>query len=183
MTVGFVPYIGKILCFLHICLLYSLYSFEYKWFNQGLSWGKSLHGFFSRSFFFRLRASPKINVHRKELALLHWFWIRSCCLDTSLWLVHHQWLFVLYVLPSFHHQRQRKLATAKNVRKFKFKFKNFKILTILLKFQWFSTSVFRSRGLNFEQSRQPKTENSRKNSVEKIALTSHENFRAKLNYA
>lgn len=29
------PYMGTFLCFLHLCLLYSLYSFEYKWFNMG----------------------------------------------------------------------------------------------------------------------------------------------------
>ncbi|XP_065355379.1 etoposide-induced protein 2.4 homolog [Calliphora vicina] len=29
------PYVGEILCFIHLCLLYSLYSFEYKWFNMG----------------------------------------------------------------------------------------------------------------------------------------------------
>lgn len=27
--------IGRALCFVHLCLLYSLYSFEYKWFNMG----------------------------------------------------------------------------------------------------------------------------------------------------
>ncbi|XP_073820740.1 EI24 domain-containing protein tank [Musca autumnalis] len=30
-----IPYIGGFLCFIHLCLLYSLYSFEYKWFNMG----------------------------------------------------------------------------------------------------------------------------------------------------
>lgn len=35
MLFSYVPYLGKILCFVHICLLYSLYAFEYKWFNQG----------------------------------------------------------------------------------------------------------------------------------------------------
>ncbi|XP_037817143.1 etoposide-induced protein 2.4 homolog [Lucilia sericata] len=29
------PYVGEVLCFVHLCLLYSLYSFEYKWFNMG----------------------------------------------------------------------------------------------------------------------------------------------------
>lgn len=37
MVVGLMPfgYIGDVLCFLHLSLLYSLYSFEYKWFNMG----------------------------------------------------------------------------------------------------------------------------------------------------
>ncbi|KRF85649.1 etoposide-induced protein 2.4 homolog isoform X2 [Drosophila virilis] len=37
MLVNLVPvkYVGSSLCFLHLCLLYSLYSFEYKWFNMG----------------------------------------------------------------------------------------------------------------------------------------------------
>jgi etoposide-induced 2.4 mRNA len=33
--ISYIPYLGRVLCFIHICLLYSLYSFEYKWFNQG----------------------------------------------------------------------------------------------------------------------------------------------------
>lgn len=37
MIISLLPfnYIGTILCFVHMCLLYSLYSFEYKWFNMG----------------------------------------------------------------------------------------------------------------------------------------------------
>ncbi|EDW77617.1 uncharacterized protein Dwil_GK24596 [Drosophila willistoni] len=37
MLVNLVPvkYVGSSLCFIHLCLLYSLYSFEYKWFNMG----------------------------------------------------------------------------------------------------------------------------------------------------
>lgn len=37
MLVNLVPvkYVGSSLCFVHLCLLYSLYSFEYKWFNMG----------------------------------------------------------------------------------------------------------------------------------------------------
>lgn len=42
MTLNYLPYIGRFLCFLHICLLYSLYSFEYKWFNQGYELHKRL---------------------------------------------------------------------------------------------------------------------------------------------
>jgi etoposide-induced 2.4 mRNA len=42
MIVNLIPYFGSTLCFIHICLLYSLYSFEYKWFNQGLELHKRL---------------------------------------------------------------------------------------------------------------------------------------------
>lgn len=42
MFFSYVPYVGKFLCFVHICLLYSLYSFEYKWFNQGYELHKRL---------------------------------------------------------------------------------------------------------------------------------------------
>ncbi|XP_037927602.1 etoposide-induced protein 2.4 homolog [Teleopsis dalmanni] len=37
MLINLLPlrYLGTMLCFVHLCLLYSLYSFEYKWFNMG----------------------------------------------------------------------------------------------------------------------------------------------------
>lgn len=30
-----IPYIGEFLCYIHLCFIYSLYCFEYKWFNMG----------------------------------------------------------------------------------------------------------------------------------------------------
>lgn len=42
-VVSFIPKnIGAILCFIHLCLLYSLYSFEYKWVNMGWELDKRL---------------------------------------------------------------------------------------------------------------------------------------------
>lgn len=41
--VSFIPKnIGAVLCFIHMCLLYSLYSFEYKWVNMGWELDKRL---------------------------------------------------------------------------------------------------------------------------------------------
>lgn len=37
-----IQYLGSILCFIHMCLLYSLYAFEYKWFNMGWELHKRL---------------------------------------------------------------------------------------------------------------------------------------------
>ncbi|XP_045447341.1 etoposide-induced protein 2.4 homolog [Melitaea cinxia] len=44
MLVNMLPiaYIGEFLCLIHMCLLYSLYSFEYKWFNMGWELHKRL---------------------------------------------------------------------------------------------------------------------------------------------
>ncbi|CAG9113948.1 hypothetical protein JYU34_008892 [Plutella xylostella] len=44
MLVSMLPitYIGELLCLTHLCLLYSLYSFEYKWFNMGWELHKRL---------------------------------------------------------------------------------------------------------------------------------------------
>ena len=35
MLVGLIPGIGTIFSLLHMAMLYALYSFEYKWFNEG----------------------------------------------------------------------------------------------------------------------------------------------------
>ncbi|RVE49655.1 hypothetical protein evm_005712 [Chilo suppressalis] len=44
MLVSMLPitYIGELLCLVHMCLLYALYSFEYKWFNMGWELHKRL---------------------------------------------------------------------------------------------------------------------------------------------
>lgn len=44
MVVNLLPinYLGSILCFIHMCLLHSLYSFEYKWFHMGWELHKRL---------------------------------------------------------------------------------------------------------------------------------------------
>ena len=35
MVVSFLPILGPVISLAHMCLLYSLYTFEYKWVNMG----------------------------------------------------------------------------------------------------------------------------------------------------
>jgi etoposide-induced 2.4 mRNA len=50
--VSFIPYVGKYLSFIHMCWLYSLYSFEYKWALLNWSMEKRVEFFEDRGFYF-----------------------------------------------------------------------------------------------------------------------------------
>jgi len=50
--VSLIPYIGNVLSLMHICWIYSLYSFEYKWILEGWNLETRLHYFESRWAYF-----------------------------------------------------------------------------------------------------------------------------------
>lgn len=134
MSMNFVPYVGKILCFLHICVLYSLYrygfvkfffseftlneiflSFEYKWFNQGYELHKRLMFIESNWPYF----IGKLKSLKGLVIYSHFFnriWLCSGITYANLWLLHHQRVLVFDVFPAVHHQRQRELSSTTNVR-------------------------------------------------------------------